>query len=119
MSKAEVTAILTQRTAAAAELATAINTLAEKFATLEAISTRAIDAAGLPTGKAVSLQFAKERLQHMVLTQLSTYASPSAWGHYNGRYNSLGHERTGNLQAEIAVQNERLLGVLESAEAEV
>lgn len=116
MSNAEVTAILTKRTAAAAELATAINTLAEKFAVLDSISARAIAAAGLPTGKPLPLQFARERLQHMVLTQLSMYASPSAWGRYDSRYNSTGHERARNLQAEVALQNERLLALLQTPE---
>lgn len=118
MSNAEVTAILNQRTAAAAELATAINTLSEKFAALDQISARAIDASGLPISKDVPRQFTRERLQHMVLTHLAMYASPLAWGRYDNRYNSTGHERAGNLQAEIALQNGRLLGILESAESE-
>jgi hypothetical protein len=114
MSNPEVSAILALRTAAAADLAAAINSVSSKFAALDAISARAVDAAGLPTGQDVSRQFAKERLQHMVLTQLSSHASPAAWGRYDQRYNSTGHERCASLTAEVAIQNERLLGLIAS-----
>lgn len=109
MSNPEVTAILNQRAAAAFELVTAINNLSAKFAALDLISTRAIDAAGLAVGQAIPRQFAKERLQHMVLTQLSSHATPAAWGRYDQRYNSTGHESAANLMAEIELQNWRLL----------
>jgi hypothetical protein len=116
MSNPDVSAILTQRTAAAAELVAAINTLSEKFAALDSISARAIEAAGVPISKDVPRQFAAERLQHLVLTQLSSYATPAAWGRYDSRYNSTGHERAGNLQAEIELQNRRLVDLIAAPE---
>ena len=109
-----INAILEQRHNAATDLVNAIDNLSAKFAALDGLNAQAIEAAGISTSKGLALELAQERLQHMVLTQLSGHSTPAAWGRYDNRYNSTAQPRAMSLSAEVALQNERLLAHIAS-----
>lgn len=105
----EVQAILDERAAATAALEQAVNQMAAAFEQVNELGQRAASAIGVPISDALGLEVSRDNLQHLVLTQLASYATPQSWGPYNGRYNGIGRGGTTlSLSMEISRQADRL-----------